>query len=184
MSRLSLLLWGCALGLAVACGGGGGGGAPVSTTPATALVYTDPIASGTRWQLVLDPASTPSRQILDLMAPANASGLGVTLVLTANPSEAGWHAFAPGSYLQGSVFGASPLVNVASVQGGALRIVVAQAPGTPVAYGTAPVFQVALDLAPGAVTGAVPLTVTGAGQLGSAPTPTVIAVDLGSLAAH
>lgn len=174
----------------MACGGGGGGGGsstPVSTTPATALVYTPPTAVGGDWQLVLDASSTASRQVLNLMPPVNSSGLGVTLVLSTAPGEASWHAFAPSSYLQNSVFSASPLVplvNVASVQDGALRIVVAEAPGTPVSYGTAPVFQVALDLAAGAVTGTVPLTVTGAGQLGSSTTPTTINVDYGSLVAH
>ena len=121
--------------LALACGGGAdkvSGVESPSPSPSspTALVYTNPTDS-TAWRLTHDSASTPAHLILDLMAPSGASGQGVTLILTTDASKAAWHAFSSGSYLQGLVF-SSPLVDVASVQGSALRIVAAQAPGTPV----------------------------------------------------
>jgi len=127
-------------------------------------------------------ASTPARLVLDLMAPDGASGQGVTLTLTAS-GVATWHAFSPGVYLQGLAY-PSPLVNVSSVQGSALRIVAAQAPGTPVLYGTAPVLKVALDLVAGAAPGSLTLSAAAAGHLGTDPTPVAITIVSGSLLAQ
>jgi hypothetical protein len=169
----------------VAVGGGGGGSTGGgSTTPAITLVYTNPVLDSTRWQLVNDPLSTDTHLILDLMAPANTSGEGVTLILTTSGSEATWSQM---SQTVNSLYATSAypdaVVSVATVQGSALRIVVAQTLGTPVVnYGAAPVIQVGLSLASGAVTGSVPITVTDAGQLGTTPTPTLINVDTGTLA--
>lgn len=168
--------------LTLACGGGGsGGGTAAPALAASALAYTDP-ADGSGWRLVRDPASTPARLLLDLLAPAGAAGQGVTLVLTADAARAVW-APASGAAYATSVF-PSPLVNVASVQGGALRAVVSQAPGTPVSYGSAPVLTVALDLAAGATQGTVAFSAAQGGQLGASLPPAAITVAVGSLKAE
>jgi hypothetical protein len=162
--------------LALACGGGAGN---VTSSPSTPLVYTDPTDT-TSWRLTHDPASTPAHLILDLMAPSGASGQGVTLILTTDASKATWHAFSSGGYLQGLVF-SSPLVDVASVQGSALRIVAAKEPGAPVTYGSAPVLQVGLDSVAGAAAGNVTLSATDGGHLGAAAPAVPIPVQVGSL---
>jgi hypothetical protein len=184
---LGLFLTGAALALTLACGGSTAG-ASVSTTSATKLVYTDPVSNPSGWQLVNDGLSTDRKIILDLMAPTNAIGEGMSMILTTTSSEASWshlpkaanHRYAVNAY-------PNPVVNVATVHGPDLRIVVAQSLGTPaVIYGSAPVLQVSLNLASGAVTGAIPVTVTDAGHLGlgNPATPAVITVDVGSLEAQ
>ena len=169
------------LALTLACGGGGGGGG--TPTSAVKLVYTDPPADSSTWQLVADPLSTETNLILDLMAPASASGQGVTLVLGITSGKVTWSQMSNGHYAA-SVY-SDAVVNVASVQGSALRIVVAQTSESPaVTYGTAPVLQVSLEMASGAVSGTIPLTVSNAGHLGTQPTPTVITVAVGTLEAQ
>jgi len=192
-------LTGAALLLALACGGGSGGGTPVSTTPASELVYTDPVLVPSAWQLVADASSTNTRLVLDLQPPAGAVGQGVTLTLTltGNSSAASWHNFGTGAapnYLNNIVY-PSPLspTPVSSVLNSALRLVVAQAPtAAPVTYGTLPVLQVALDLAPSAVTGAIGITASEGGHLLAAalpvtaatPGPELITVTAGALQAQ
>jgi len=170
------------LTLALSCGGGGssvGSGPP--DPYATRLVYTDP-ADPAAWRLTQDPASSPAHLVLDLMAPAGASGQGVTLVLTTDASKASWHAFSPGVYLQALAY-PSPAVQVASVLGPDLRIVAAQAPGAPVTY-SAPVLKVELDLGATTLPGAVALAATLGGHLGAAAPPDAITIQTGALQAQ
>jgi hypothetical protein len=168
------------LTLTLACGGGGSN---VGNPYATKLTYTGP-ADPTLWRLTQDVASTPAHLVLDLMAPASVtSGYGVTLVLTTDPNRTSWHAFSPGVYLQGLIY-PSPVVQVASVQGPALRIVAAQAPGTPVNYYAAPILQVELDLAATALPGTVDLTATLGDHLGASGPAAPITIQAGSLQAQ
>jgi hypothetical protein len=182
MRNRGLLLSGAALSLALACGGGGGS----APAPAKTLVYTNPTPSATDWQMVADAqASTPTHLVLDLVAPAGASGQGVTLTLATDSGKAAWTLVngSPSSpFLQCAY--ATPLVEHAGVQGPVLRLVVAQAPGTPVVYGSSPVIQVALDLASGAVPGTVALTASQGGHLGAGTAPVAISVSTGVLQAE
>jgi hypothetical protein len=70
------------------------------------------------------------------------------------------------------------------VQGPALRIVAAQAPGTPVNYYAAPILQVELDLAATALPGTVDLTATLGGHLGASGPSAPITIQVGSLQAQ
>jgi len=178
LRRSGLLVAGILLALCLACAGGAGAGNGQGST--AKLVYAAP-ADTTAWWLKLDPASTSTRLILDLMAPAGTSGQGVTLILSADPGKATWHAFTSGSYLQGLIYPGA-LVSKASVSGSSLRIVAAQA-SAPVAYtGTTPVLQVGLDLATGASAGNAALTPSAAGHLGAGATAAdAITVQAGTL---
>jgi hypothetical protein len=182
--RLPILFWcGAALLGTLGCGGGSGGGASRSATPATQLVYTAP--GGSAWRLELDqadPATTDKHLVLDLLAPAGTSGQGFTVVLSSDPGNAVWSKVDGTNYAVQSLFSA-PLVNIASVSGGDLRIVFGQAPGTVVSYGANPVVKVALDLAAGATVGDVVLTASQGGNLGTSATPDQVTVSVGSLLA-
>jgi hypothetical protein len=174
-----------ALLLITACGGGGGssgGGGGSTTQPAAALVYTSP-ADPTTWRLVADAASTPTHLVLDLMAPTGAAGLGVTLILTTDNLGAQWSMVSGSSYAVQVPY-PYPLVDVASTQGAALRVVVGQAAGPAFAYGSSPVLKVALDLAAGALPGSIALSASQCGHLGAAPPPVPVTVEVGSLRAE
>jgi hypothetical protein len=182
MRPLNLIFSGAALLLVTACGGGSGGGAASTPSPATALVYTNP-TDPTTWRLVADAASTPTHLVLDLMAPTGTAGLGVTLILTTDNLGAQWAVVSGGSYAVQVPY-PYPLVNVASTQGAALRVVVGQAAGPAFAYGSAPVLSVALDLAAGALPGSVALSASQCGHLGATPPPVPVTVEVGSLQAQ
>ena len=165
--------------LTLACGGGAS--STSASKMSSGLVYTAP-ADTSGWWLKKDSASTSTRLVLDLMAPSGVSGQGVTLVLASNAAQAAWHAFGTGVYLQGLAY-PSPQVDVTSLQGSTLRVVAGQSTGA-VAYGSAPVLQVALDLVSGTLTGAsIPLTVATAGHLSSGSVEP-ITVQTGTLAAQ
>jgi len=186
MSGRTLLL-GAGLLAGLACGGGSGG-TPRSTTPATQLAYQQsPGAGSSSWRLEQDPdpaRSSATHVLLDLLAPTGTSGQGFTVVLTTDPGNALWSQVDGTSYAVQGLF-AAPLVSIASVSGSGadLRIVFGQAPGAPVAYGTGPVLQVALDLAPGATLGDVTLAASEAGNLGASSPPELVTVSIGSLQA-
>jgi hypothetical protein len=184
MRRRNLLCGGAALLVTLGCGGrdGGSSAPPRSTTPATELLYQASLADTSAWRLELDPASTGQHLLLDLLAPAGTSGQGFTVVLGTDPGNAVWSTVDGSHYAVQSLFSA-PLVNLASVSGGELRIVFGQAPGTAVSY-AGPVVQVALDLAPGATVGDVVLTASESGTLGTSSTPTLVTVSVGSLQAE
>lgn len=182
--RLRTLLW-CVASLPafLGCGGGGGGSTPSrSTTAANQLVYPASVADSTSWRLELDPANTGTPLLLDVLAPAGTSGQGFTVVLSTDPANAVWSKIDGTNYAVQSLFSA-PLVNIASVSGGDLRIVFGQAPGTAVSYGADPVVKVALDLAAGATVGDVVLTASQGGNLGASATPDQVTVSVGSLLA-
>ncbi|MCE1204052.1 MAG: hypothetical protein LWW79_05540 [Holophagaceae bacterium] len=69
MRKLGFLIPGLLLSLALACGGASHT-TPPPTPPAaaTGLAYTDP--AGTGWRLIKDPASTPTRLLLNLVGPS------------------------------------------------------------------------------------------------------------------
>jgi len=187
--RLRTLLACGGLLAALACGGGGGSSAPPrSTTPASQLAYQQSLAaSNSTWRLEqdADPAgSTGKHLLLDLLAPTGTTGQGFTVVLSTDPGNAVWSKVDGTNYAVQSLF-ASPLVSIVSLSksGADLRIVFGQTPGAPVPYGTGPVVQVALDLAPGATLGDVTLTASNAANLGAASPPAVEAVLIGDLQA-
>ena len=180
--RLPILFWCGAVLLGTLGCGGGSGGASRSTTPATQLAYSSSVADSTAWRLELDPASSATHLVLDLLAPTGTSGQGFTVVLGSDPGNAVWSKIDGTNYAVQSLFSA-PLVNLASVSGGELRIVFGQAPGTTVSYGANPVVKVALDLAAGATVGDVVLTASQGGNLGTSATPDQVTVSVGSLLA-
>ena len=179
MNRTGLVPITMLLLFAPGCGGSHSGSTPAPV--AAALAYTAP--AGTGWRLVQDPASTSTHLVLDLLAPAGTQGNGITLILTTDPAQATWSPVSGSAYGVQNVYPA-PVVNVASVQGSALRLLAAQAPGTPVTYGTAPVLTVALDLVAGIPPGAIALTATQAAHLGAGAPPVAITVAPGTLAAQ
>jgi len=181
----------CVLGLLVlaGCGGGSGGGTAARSGPsASSLTYVpDPLADGNSWRLELDPGpnTTATHLVFNLMAPAGTSGQGFTVILGTDTLDAVWSKVAGTSYGVQTLFSAAfPNVSIASPSGPDLRIVFGQVAGTPVSYGTGPVLQVALDLAPGAIVGGVTLTARQAGNLGAGPVPDPVTVAVGSLKAN
>lgn len=89
-----LFLSAALLALTLACGGGSDTPA-AATAAAKGLAYTDP--TGTGWRLVKDPASTPTRLLLNLVGPSGLKtrGVGFNLQLPAsvkagNFSESGY----------------------------------------------------------------------------------------------
>ena len=173
-ARLFLLPAAVLLG-SLACGGGGGG----ATAQTTGLSISADSAA-TDWRLVRDAASTPDHLVLDLMAPTGTSGQGITLILTTDPTAATWSIVSGTSYAVQTQW-ASPQVNLATVNGASLQVLIGQGGGSAVSYGTTPVLKVALDKVTGALTGAVTLTVTQAAHLGSSSTPAAITVSPGTL---
>lgn len=152
--------------------------------PATTLVYTAPADAG-QWRLVPNPASTPRHLVLDLLAPAGASGMGVTMELGVDASRARWAAVAGATLVQPGAY-VAPLAQSATLLGPDLRILLSQeAPTAPVAYTAAPVLTVALDLVSGAAPGQVAVTVANAGHLAASGTlPVPLSLAIGSVKAQ
>jgi len=185
MGKVARLLAAATLLAVLACGGGRGGGSGTAAgQTASALVYTDPTDT-TQWRLVKNGTSTPTHLVLDLLAPAGTSGMGVTLVLTVDGTRAGWADAGQGALVKpGSYQGT--LAQRASLQGSALRILLSQVnPAPPIPYGTAPLLTVALALNAGAATGPVACTATEGGHLAAPLTlPVPVAISLGALEAQ
>lgn len=191
MRYLGILLAGMALSLAVGCGGGR------AVKPAHELQYTDP-TDVTGWRLVSDPSngtssSTPlTHLVLDLLAPAGTTGQGVTLTLNGDSSEAACTLVSDAysaydtSYNATNSTSFATLVRVAKTEDSATSVVVAQGQGAPVVpYGSQPVLQLALDLAPGATVRTVQFSATAAAHLLSIPSnPASITIATGTLEAQ
>lgn len=177
---LLLLLAACGggAGPASSVGGNPGGGNPEPPAPATGLVYVDPVdTSG--WRLVRNPASTPQLLVLDLMAPAGGSGMGVTLEVSVPGALAAWEQAGPAPdcpYL-------GARVQRIALDGGTLRLILAQRPHlTPARYDTGPVATFALRRVAGGPAGQVPLTFANAAHLsGPLASPETISPRAGDL---
>ena len=163
--------------LCLACGGG-----TKEPAKAASLVYTNPTDAGS-WRLVQASSSSTTHLVLDLLAPTGASGQGVTLVLTTDPAKATWSPIAAGAFAVQKAY-PSTLVQIATLKGADLRLLMTQAAGTPVAYGSAPVLSVALDLTTGTMPGSVTVSAAQGGHLGSGPVPVPITVAIGGLLAQ
>ena len=163
--------------LCLACGGGA-----KNPLKAATLVYTNP-TDASSWRLVQAATSTTTHLVLDLVAPTGASGQGVTLVLTTDPAKAAWSPVSGGVYAVQKAY-PSTLVKIATLKGADLRLLMTQAAGTPVAYGSLPVLTVALDLTTGTLPGSVALSAAQGGHLGPAPQPVPITVAVGGLQAQ
>lgn len=164
-----------ALAALLACGGSR------AAPQGTSLAYAGP-ADAAAWRFVQDPASTGTRLVLDLLAPAGTSGAGVTLVLSADPARAAWSSLGDGPVASDAY--APPLTWKTRLAGPELGILLSQGGASrPVAYGAAPVLRVALELRPGAPQGDAGLAVADAGHLtapGTLPVP--VTVQVGTLA--
>ncbi len=80
MRKLGLFIPGLLLSLVLACGGANPH-ASAPAAPAKGLAYTDP--TGTGWRLVKDPASTPTRLLLNLVGPTGLKTRGAGFNLKA-----------------------------------------------------------------------------------------------------
>ncbi len=166
------------LGLA-ACGGGSGAGVP-------GLVYQDPPGTQGRFALVLDPASTPSLLVLDLVGPEAAPACGVSFGFDLDPARANWSTSPVVS--NGTLFtpaAGSQLVQ-GWVNGGRLQAVIAnKGIADPVANlgpSQGLIGRIRLVPAPGAAAGPVSLADSGlATLLDRTGTATPVQVAVGSL---
>ena len=183
MTTLRNLLAGLLLAMAFGCtgGSGGGGGGTPPPPPATKLTYTDP-GDSTQWRLTRNAASTATHLVLDVSAPATASGRGVTLVLSCDP-KVSWKAVDGAAYVKNLAYSGS-LVQKGSPQGQDLRVLLSQKPGTAVAYAGAPVLSVALDLVGGSLPGSLSLSAAQGAHLGTAAAPEAVTVAVGTLKAE
>ena len=106
MSRHSLAaLAGLLLTGLLACGGGGGGSIPAGGA-GTTLTYVNPTGTSGQYALVLDPASTSSSLVLDLVGPAGTLAVGVTFSFTVDAARATW-GNAPAYVANGTLFTSS-----------------------------------------------------------------------------
>ncbi len=186
---LSSLFGASALMLLLACGGGGS--SPQPTPAASSLAYTDPTSGS--FQLKKNPASTPTKLVLDLVAVNAGNGAGVAFHLTADTTKVNWAKVqdADPEYVRnGTVFtlGTAPQAFKGKVSGNVLQVVVSQKglTGSPVLNGT--LATVALSLKSGIAPGAVTLdVVTGKAQILMAsgdPNPSALTITKGTLTAQ
>ena len=180
MNAMRNLLASALLLTALACTSSKGGDTP--QPPATRLTYTDPTDTA-QWRLVRNAASSSTHLVLDLLAPASASGRGVSMVLTCD-SKVAWKAVDGTALVKNGVTFTGDLVQRGSVQGADLRVLLSQKPGTVQAYGSGVVLSVAVDLVSGTLPGAVAISAAQGAHLGSAAIPESIPVLVGTLKAE
>lgn len=180
MNTMRTLLASVLLVTAFACTGSKGGDSPPA--PATRLTYTDPMDPA-QWRLTRNATSSPTHLILDLLAPAGATGRGVSVTLTCD-SKVAWKAVEGGAFLKNGTSYTGDLVQRGSVQGADLRLLLSQKPGTTQTYGSVPVLSVAVDLVTGTLPGTVTLSAAQGAHLGASATPESIAVAVGALKAE
>lgn len=126
----------------------------VNPAAASTLSYEDP--TGGMYRLVLDPSSTPTQVVLDLVSTGSLQGSGLGVQFTADPARVLW---AP-AIANGSVFnlGPYPQIIAASVKSGTLTAALSQkGTASPVPF-SGPLAQVSLFLAAGAFQGPVSLS--------------------------
>ena len=158
------------LAMGIACGGGSTTASAAPRPPAKALTYADPQGAG--WRLVQDPASTPTRLVLDLVGPAGLMTRGVGFNLQ------GGNGIAFGSFANGLPIadaGVYQLLSAAADPNEPVALVGGVKPGNLLSVGIyqkdraqpaqdsgAPLCQIAIVIAPGkglAAGDGVPLTV-------------------------
>lgn len=138
----------------LACGGGGGGGGGTTTPPKTiadTLTYTNP-GSGA-YKLMLDPASTKTHLVLDLVGTSG-SGHGVSLILNLSGTGASWSKVAAtdASYVQNAAFslGTGTQMLVGKTSGSTLQIGAFQKRNSATAVSfNGTLAKIAIDLAAG-----------------------------------
>lgn len=193
MRALSSFLLVSALLALSACGGGSGGNPP-GPTPASRLVYTDPVdPSAYRW-LKDASLSTNTHLVLYLAAPTGASLHGVGFHVTVDNAKASWSKVdaADATFVQNAAFtlGTGPQALAAKVTGATLQAGVYQkATSTaPVLSTGQPLARIAVDLATGTLPGSVSLQqVSGKGLVllsGSPAAPGNLSMAFGALQAQ
>jgi len=169
----------------LACGGGGGGGSD-SSTPASALSYTNP-TTGT-YQLVVDASSTPTHLVLNLVGPASVTLGGVGFYLNADPDDVTWSVISGGKYVGNTLF-TTPVIGSKVTLGELQAGIYQKGSATPqTTDGSSILATVALDLVDGTTAGrTVAFTAPSAEILNPPPTgasqpaSTPITITVGTL---
>jgi len=171
-----------ALGVALACGGGHKNS---GNNNASRLVYTDP-AQGD-YRLVVSGGSGTGTVTLALRGPSSVTARGANFGLSVDAAKAGYVRQGASYAGQGAVFdlGANPRIFMAVLDGGSLRVSMAQKGGTvPAKVLDGEIATVQVQLQPGAQKGAVQLVALPAKVLLEDWTERAVQVSVGTLEAQ